>query len=98
MSAAPVVLAAPFSLPDAGPNPVSLLLLLAGMSVLPFLLVMFTGVCFFSLTAMTNEPSAEYATASPTARSPRSIRTGRCFQISSNDLDPSGKISSYPAK
>jgi type III secretion protein R len=31
------------SLPGPGPNPVSLLLLLAGMSVLPFLVVMFTS-------------------------------------------------------
>jgi type III secretion protein R len=38
----PVLLAA-FSLPDPGPNPVSLLLLLAGMSLLPFLMVMFTS-------------------------------------------------------
>ena len=43
MRPAPVVLAAPFTLPDPGPNPVSLLLLLAGMSLLPFLLVMFTS-------------------------------------------------------
>ena len=37
------VLLAAFSLPEPGPNPVSLLLLLAGMSLLPFLLVMFTS-------------------------------------------------------
>jgi type III secretion protein R len=38
-----VLAAAPFAVPDAGGNPVSLLLLLAGMSVLPFLLVTFTS-------------------------------------------------------
>jgi type III secretion protein R len=42
VTGAPVLLAA-FSLPEAGPNPVSLLLLLAGMSLLPFLMVMFTS-------------------------------------------------------
>jgi flagellar biosynthesis protein FliP len=34
---------APFAVPDVAANPVSLLILLAGMSVLPFLLVAFTS-------------------------------------------------------
>lgn len=43
MTGPATLLAAPIPLPEAGANPVALLLLLAGMSLLPFLLVMFTS-------------------------------------------------------
>ena len=66
MSAAPVVLAAPFSLPDAGPNPVSLLLLLAGMSVLPFLLVMFTSFTKMSVVLSLTRAALGTQQAPPT--------------------------------
>jgi len=66
VSAAPVVLAAPFSLPDAGPNPVSLLLLLAGMSVLPFLLVMFTSFTKMSVVLSLTRAALGTQQAPPT--------------------------------
>ena len=66
MSAAPVVLAAPFSLPDPGPNPVSLLLLLAGMSLLPFLLVMFTSFTKISVVLSLTRSALGTQQAPPT--------------------------------
>ena len=66
MSAAPVVLAVPFTLPDAGPNPVSLLLLLAGMSVLPFVLVMFTSFTKMSVVLSLTRAALGTQQAPPT--------------------------------
>ena len=66
MSAAPVVLAVPFTLPDAGPNPVSLLLLLAGMSVLPFVLVMFTSFTKMSVVLSLTRSALGTQQAPPT--------------------------------
>jgi type III secretion protein R len=66
VSAAPVVLAAPFSLPDPGPNPVSLLLLLAGMSLLPFLLVMFTSFTKISVVLSLTRSALGTQQAPPT--------------------------------
>jgi type III secretion protein R len=66
VSAASVVLAVPFTLPDAGPNPVSLLLLLAGMSVLPFLLVMFTSFTKMSVVLSLTRAALGTQQAPPT--------------------------------
>jgi type III secretion protein R len=66
VSAATVVLAVPFTLPDAGPNPVSLLLLLAGMSVLPFLLVMFTSFTKMSVVLSLTRAALGTQQAPPT--------------------------------
>jgi type III secretion protein R len=66
VSAAPVVLAVPFALPEAGPNPVSLLLLLAGMSVLPFLLVMFTSFTKMSVVLSLTRAALGTQQAPPT--------------------------------
>ena len=66
MTAAPIVLAVPFSLPDAGPNPVSLLLVLAGMSVLPFLLVMFTSFTKMSVVLSLTRAALGTQQAPPT--------------------------------
>ena len=66
MSAASVVIAVPFTLPDPGPNPVSLLLLLAGMSVLPFLLVMFTSFTKMSVVLSLTRAALGTQQAPPT--------------------------------
>ena len=66
MRPAPVVLAAPFTLPDPGPNPVSLLLLLAGMSLLPFLLVMFTSFTKMSVVLSLTRSALGTQQAPPT--------------------------------
>ena len=66
MSATPVILAAPFTLPDPGPNPVSLLLLLAGMSLLPFLLVMFTSFTKMSVVLSLTRAALGTQQAPPT--------------------------------
>ena len=66
MTSASVVLAAPFSLPDPGPNPVSLLLLLAGMSLLPFLLVMFTSFTKMSVVLSLTRSALGTQQAPPT--------------------------------
>jgi len=64
--AASVVLAVPFTLPDSGSNPVSLLLLLAGMSVLPFLLVMFTSFTKMSVVLSLTRAALGTQQAPPT--------------------------------
>ncbi|HZJ55402.1 MAG TPA: type III secretion system export apparatus subunit SctR [Myxococcaceae bacterium] len=66
MSGACVLLAAPFSLPDPGPNPVSLLLLLAGMSLLPFLMVMFTSFTKISVVLSLTRSALGTQQAPPT--------------------------------
>ena len=66
MSAAPVLLASPFSLPEPGPNPVSLLLLLAGMSLLPFLVVMFTSFTKISVVLSLTRSALGTQQAPPT--------------------------------
>jgi type III secretion protein R len=66
VSSASVLLAAPFSLPDPGPNPVSLLLLLAGMSLLPFLLVMFTSFTKMSVVLSLTRSALGTQQAPPT--------------------------------
>jgi type III secretion protein R len=66
VSTASVVLAVPFTLPDPGPNPVSLLLLLAGMSVLPFLLVMFTSFTKMSVVLSLTRAALGTQQAPPT--------------------------------
>lgn len=53
-------------LPGAGPNPVSLLLLLAGMSVLPFLLVMFTSFTKMSVVLSLTRAALGTQQAPPT--------------------------------
>ena len=67
MSTAPVlVAAAPFAVPDPGPNPVSLLLVLAGMSVLPFLLVAFTSFTKISVVLSLTRSALGTQQAPPT--------------------------------
>jgi type III secretion protein R len=66
VSATPVILAAPFSLPDGGSNPVSLLLLLAAMSVLPFALVMFTSFTKMSVVLSLTRAALGTQQAPPT--------------------------------
>jgi len=66
MTLGTVALAAPFSLPDAGPNPVSLLVLLAGMSLLPFLLVMFTSFTKMSVVLSLTRSALGTQQAPPT--------------------------------
>lgn len=61
-----VVAAAPLALPDAGANPVSLLLLLAGMSVLPFLLVTFTSFTKISVVLSLTRSALGTQQAPPT--------------------------------
>jgi type III secretion protein R len=58
------VSSAPF--PDAGPNPVSLLLLLAAMSVLPFLLVIFTSFTKISVVLSLTRAALGTQQAPPT--------------------------------
>jgi len=58
--------AAPFVVPDAGANPVSLLLLLAGMSVLPFLLVTFTSFAKISVVLSLTRSALGTQQAPPT--------------------------------
>jgi type III secretion protein R len=65
MSGARVLLAA-FSLPEPGPNPVSLLLLLAGMSLLPFLMVMFTSFTKISVVLSLTRSALGTQQAPPT--------------------------------
>jgi len=60
------VLLAAFSLPEPGPNPVSLLLLLAGMSLLPFLLVMFTSFTKISVVLSLTRSALGTQQAPPT--------------------------------
>src|SRR5262249_44921165 len=60
------VLGAPFSLPELGANPVSLLLLLAGMSLLPFLLVMFTSFTKISVVLSLTRSALGTQQAPPT--------------------------------
>lgn len=66
MTSAAVLLAAPFALPDRGPNPVWLLLLLAGMSVLPFLLVTFTSFTKISVVLSLTRSALGTQQAPPT--------------------------------
>jgi type III secretion protein R len=75
------VSAAPF--PDAGPNPVSLLLLLAGMSVLPFLLVIFT-----SFTKMTVVLSLTRAALGTQQAPPTVVLTGLSAVLSLVVMSP----------
>ena len=60
------VLGVPFSLPAQGANPVSLLLLLAAMSVLPFLLVMFTSFTKISVVLSLTRSALGTQQAPPT--------------------------------
>jgi len=60
------LLGAPFSLPEQGANPVSLLLLLAGMSLLPFLLVMFTSFTKISVVLSITRSALGTQQAPPT--------------------------------
>jgi type III secretion protein R len=60
------LLAAPFSLSEPGANPVSLLLLLAGMSLLPFLLVMFTSFTKISVVLSLTRSALGTQQAPPT--------------------------------
>lgn len=55
-----------FSVPQAGANPVSLLLLLAGMSLLPFLLVMFTSFTKISVVLSLTRSALGTQQAPPT--------------------------------
>jgi type III secretion protein R len=67
VTAVPAVLgAAPFVVPDAGTNPVSLLILLAGMSVLPFLLVTFTSFTKISVVLSLTRSALGTQQAPPT--------------------------------
>jgi type III secretion protein R len=68
VSAAPslALLGVPFSLPEQGANPVSLLLLLAGMSLLPFLLVMFTSFTKISVVLSLTRSALGTQQAPPT--------------------------------
>ena len=84
MTSAAVLLAAPFALPDRGPNPVWLLLLLAGMSVLPFLLVTFTSFTKISVVLSLTRSALGTQQAPPTmvltaARPVRTIVGGACW-------------------
>ena len=65
-TAAAVLAAGPFAVPDAGGNPVSLLLLLAGMSVLPFLLVTFTSFTKISVVLSLTRSALGTQQAPPT--------------------------------
>jgi len=65
-TAATVLSAAPFAVPDGGANPVSLLLLLAGMSVLPFLLVTFTSFTKISVVLSLTRSALGTQQAPPT--------------------------------
>ena len=65
MTGAAVLLAA-VSLPEPGPNPVSLLLLLAGMSLLPFLMVMFTSFTKISVVLSLTRSALGTQQAPPT--------------------------------
>jgi len=60
------VLLAAVSLPEPGPNPVSLLLLLAGMSLLPFLMVMFTSFTKISVVLSLTRSALGTQQAPPT--------------------------------
>jgi type III secretion protein R len=60
------LLGAPFSLPEQETNPVSLLLLLAGMSLLPFLLVMFTSFTKISVVLSLTRSALGTQQAPPT--------------------------------
>jgi type III secretion protein R len=67
VTAAPTLLAAaPFAVPDAGTNPVTLLLLLATMSVLPFLLVTFTSFTKISVVLSLTRSALGTQQAPPT--------------------------------
>jgi type III secretion protein R len=59
-------LGVPFSLSEQGANPVSLLLLLAGMSLLPFLLVMFTSFTKISVVLSLTRSALGTQQAPPT--------------------------------
>ena len=64
----PMVLlaAAPIALPDPGPNPVALLLVLAGLSLLPFLLVTFTSFTKISVVLSLTRSALGTQQAPPT--------------------------------
>ncbi len=60
------LLAAPVALPDSGANPVALLVLLAGMSLLPFLLVTFTSFAKISVVLSLTRSALGTQQAPPT--------------------------------
>lgn len=60
------LLAAPIALPEPGTNPVSLLLLLAGMSLLPFLMVMATSFTKISVVLSLTRSALGTQQAPPT--------------------------------
>ncbi len=67
MTSLPVLLAAaPIALPEAGANPVALLLVLAGLSLLPFLLVTFTSFTKISVVLSLTRSALGTQQAPPT--------------------------------
>jgi len=66
VSGPPVLLGAAIPLPPQGPSPVGLLLLLAGMSVLPFLLVTFTSFTKISVVLSLTRSALGTQQAPPT--------------------------------
>ena len=86
MSASLGLLVGPISLPEAGPNPVALLLLLAGMSVLPFLLVMFTSFTKMSVVLSLTRSALGTQQAPPTV-----VLTGLAALLSLVVMGPVGE-------
>ena len=66
MSTPLLLLGAPVTLPESGTNPVVLLLVLAGMSLVPFLLVMFTSFTKMSVVLSLTRSALGTQQAPPT--------------------------------
>ena len=86
MSAPLGLLTGPIPLPDIGPNPVALLLLVAGMTVLPFLLVMLTSFTKMSVVLSLTRSALGTQQAPPTV-----VLTGLAAVLSLVVMGPVGE-------